>query len=246
MNGSEIKTEASVALTDIADATLDQLVEIFIERNRQGDSVDVEEFADANPEHADTLRAVLPAVSAMERFGKQSALENTSLERPTFDEGNSFGDYKIGSLLGRGGMGSVYEAFQNSLRRHVALKILPPESLPSERSRDRFMLEAHAAAKLSHPNIIPVYEVGCLNNCHFYSMQLVKGSPLSAVIEDLTRTGQSAKQSELVSHPDVDTISGHVTAPDTKGSSTAVSSPLQDVSPGSSDNRPNDTGASVH
>ncbi len=73
---------------------------------------------------------------------------------------NQIGDYKIVREIGRGGMGVVYEAEQYSLRRRVALKVLPQFSHFSNEFRVRFQREARAAARMHHKNIVPVFEVG--------------------------------------------------------------------------------------
>ena len=216
MQGQGNTTAKHSAPGDASDeVTLDRLVEHFLTRQREGDPVDVAEFARKHPRHADTLHAVLPAIKAMEQFGQRV---NSSSDK-LVEVGKSFGGYEILSLLGRGGMGAVYEAKQASLGRRVALKILPRESLPSQRLRSRFMLEAHAAAKLSHPHVVPVYEVGCVDECHFYSMQLVKGHPLSTVIDELSNGDESDDIDESIVSVGVDTADGPLTVSDTKQSS---------------------------
>ncbi|MCG3137057.1 MAG: Serine/threonine-protein kinase PknD [Phycisphaerae bacterium] len=94
-----------------------------------------------------------------------------------------FEGYEIIREIGRGGMGVVFEAVQLSLRRSVALKILPavvhalrPESV------QRFRAEAEAAARLQHPGIVPIYDFGAQHDCHYYAMELIRGQPLSDVV----------------------------------------------------------------
>src|SRR6185437_2863747 len=89
--------------------------------------------------------------------------------------------------LGRGGMGIVYEAEQVSLRRRVALKVLPFAATLDARQIQRFQVEAQAAACLHHPHIVPVYGVGCDRGVHYYAMQLIEGQSLAAMIADLRR-----------------------------------------------------------
>ena len=95
------------------------------------------------------------------------------------------GDFQIVREIGRGGMGIVYEATQLSLGRRVALKVLPFAAALDAKQLQRFRTESHAAAQLLHPNIVPVYAVGCERGTHYYAMQIIDGQPLDAYIRDL-------------------------------------------------------------
>ncbi|MBL8756118.1 MAG: serine/threonine protein kinase [Planctomycetes bacterium] len=97
--------------------------------------------------------------------------------------GHCVGDYRIVREVGRGGMGVVYEAEQLSLRRRVALKVLPAASTASPRSIERFRREAAAASRLRHPAIVPIHEVGEWRGTHYYSMEFVDGLPLADVMQ---------------------------------------------------------------
>jgi serine/threonine protein kinase len=100
-------------------------------------------------------------------------------------EAEPLGDFRIVREIGRGGMGVVYEAVQRSLGRRVALKVLPFAAALDGRQLQRFHNEAQAAAHLHHPNIVPVYAVGCERGVHFYAMQLIEGQNLAALIDGL-------------------------------------------------------------
>jgi len=84
-------------------------------------------------------------------------------------------------------MGIVYEAEQISLRRRVALKVLPFAATMDPRHLQRFHNEAQAAACLHHTNIVPVYFVGSERGVHFYAMQFIEGQPLSELIHQMRR-----------------------------------------------------------
>lgn len=93
--------------------------------------------------------------------------------------------YTIIGEVGRGGMGIVYEAIENALSRRVALKILPPAAALDPRQLARFRNETLVAGRLDHPQIVPVYFVGCQNETHYYTMKFIEGRSLKAVIADL-------------------------------------------------------------
>lgn len=97
--------------------------------------------------------------------------------------GQTIGRFEILSELGRGGMAVVYRARQTDLDRIVALKILPP-SLTSDQSYiARFRQEARSAARLEHPHIMPIYEVGEVAGYHYIAMKFIKGRTLKQLLE---------------------------------------------------------------
>jgi tetratricopeptide (TPR) repeat protein len=110
------------------------------------------------------------------------------------------GDFRLGRELGRGGMGVVYEAEQVSLRRKVALKVLPLAATLDPRRLQRFQNEARAAASLHHTNIVPVFAVGEQQGVHYYAMQLIAGQTLAAVLQELR--GQAQQQGTSQAAPD--------------------------------------------
>ena len=97
--------------------------------------------------------------------------------------GNNISKYEILEVLGTGGMGEVYKARDQSLGRDVALKILPPDLAKDPKRLARFKEEAKAVAALDHPNIVTIYSVDEADGLHFLTMELVRGSTLSRVIE---------------------------------------------------------------
>ncbi len=97
--------------------------------------------------------------------------------RPS-DVPQKIGGYRIERLIGKGGMGAVYLAVQESLRRPVALKVLAPRLAADRDFVHRFQAEARAAAALSHPNVVVVYDVGEDNGAHYLSMEFMAGGSL--------------------------------------------------------------------
>jgi hypothetical protein len=93
--------------------------------------------------------------------------------------GSTFAGYRIESLLGRGGMGVVYEATDLSLDRPVALKLIAPELADDQRFRERFLAEPRLAASLDHANVVPIYEAGEHDGQLYLAMRYVQGSDLN-------------------------------------------------------------------
>ncbi|HEY1377137.1 MAG TPA: serine/threonine-protein kinase [Gemmataceae bacterium] len=100
------------------------------------------------------------------------------------------GDFRILREVGRGGMGVVYEAVQESLGRRVALKVLPFTASLDDRQLQRFRTEAQAAAHLHHTNIVPVFAVGSDRGVHYYAMQFIDGQTLAGVIRELRQAAK--------------------------------------------------------
>jgi tetratricopeptide (TPR) repeat protein len=105
----------------------------------------------------------------------QSIRTHETERRETF---TSIGRYRLMEELGRGGMGVVYHAFDPQLGREVALKVLLDQGFASAEARERFMREAHVAARLSHPNIIPVFDTGEHEGKVYLAMQFIEGAAL--------------------------------------------------------------------
>ena len=102
----------------------------------------------------------------------------------TFDlePGTMHGPFRIVGVLGKGGMATVYEAYEAPLERVVALKVLPPAFLHDETFANRFTQEARLAASLEHPNIVPIYAGGIDAGIPWMSMRLLDGGSLSDLI----------------------------------------------------------------
>jgi hypothetical protein len=153
----------SQSLQEIQDGVLEQL--------HAGDPVDRQALLDTHPEHAEALGAF---------FSLVDEIEDTPLRpQPT---PTRLGDFRILSEIGRGGMGVVYEAEQVSLKRRVALKLLPPAFQQDHKLVGRFKREAEAAGRLRHPNIVPVYSFGEVGGTPFFAMERVEGTSLAQII----------------------------------------------------------------
>jgi serine/threonine protein kinase len=169
---------------------IEELAESFLARFRAGERPPLSELVAAHPELTEEIRALFPALIEMEQAGSaigptpgwaasRAPLGGTPLE--------SLGDYRIIREIGRGGMGVVYEAVQESLGRHVALKVFAPWAPTDRKMIERFQREAKAAARLHHTNIVPVFGVGEHNSYRYYVMQFIQGQGLDAILGELRR-----------------------------------------------------------
>src|SRR5262245_5221571 len=168
---------------------VDELAEEFAERYRRGERPPVAEYTAKYPQWADEIRELFPALVMMEEFKPQAGEATgdyavTGSSRPPLER---LGDYRILREVGRGGMGIVYEAEQESLGRHVALKVMPRHSLLDPQRLRRFQREARAAARLHHTNIVPVFGVAEHEGLHYYVMQFIQGEALDKVLDELRR-----------------------------------------------------------
>jgi ABC-type branched-subunit amino acid transport system substrate-binding protein/streptogramin lyase len=95
----------------------------------------------------------------------------------------TFAGYRVDSLIGRGGMGVVFRAWDVSLDRPVALKVITPELAQDERFRTRFLRESRLAASLDHPHVVPIHEAGERDGQLYLAMRYVEGSDLRTLLD---------------------------------------------------------------
>jgi WD40 repeat protein/serine/threonine protein kinase len=174
--------------TTASDPILNDLVEEFANRLQAGEPVDLQAYALEHPDQAEQLLRLLPAVQVLVKVRHSSASADASaaaapgLASPPL---HVLGDYRIVREIGRGGMGVVYEAEQQSLGRRVALKVLHHHAGQDARMLARFRRESRAAAQLHHSNIVPVFEVGQQGDRCYYAMQFIRGQALDEVFREL-------------------------------------------------------------
>jgi hypothetical protein len=180
---------------------VEQLAEEFAERYRRGERPSLAEYTARYPELADRIRRLFTALIEMEQLGSVDGHRTgphvpATPGTPPAPPGSGgvqggvpgqVGEYRILREVGRGGMGVVYEAVQESLGRHVALKVLPFHGLLNPTHLERFRREARAAARLHHTNIVPVFGVGEDAGLHYYAMQLIQGQGLDTVLDEVRR-----------------------------------------------------------
>jgi serine/threonine protein kinase len=162
---------------------IDVLAEEFASRFRRGEHPTVSDYVSRHPELADALREALPPIALMEQLKRRNT--SGAAMTPTLPKLERLGDFKIVREVGRGGMGIVYEAWQESLGRQVALKVLSRASWLDPQRLQRFEREARAAAALHHTNIVPVFGVGEQDGLHYYVMQFIPGRSIAEILGKL-------------------------------------------------------------
>ncbi len=190
----------SSRLADIADD--------FTARLRSDDGPTMDEYIRRHPELADEIRKLFPSIQMMEQLSSREESERqfeSRTRRLILEPDGLLGDFRIVREIGRGGMGVVYEAEQQSLKRRVALKVLGPTMANSPKQLLRFQSEAKAVARLHHTNIVPVFGVGEHEGMHYYAMQLIDGITVAdAIAQDDTHdpfmTTRFGRMSEVAPH----------------------------------------------
>lgn len=134
--------------------------------------------------------------TTLQQAEKDDSAEYLEVVEPTADMDalGQIGDYQIRSVLGTGGMGYVFEAHDSKLDRSVAIKVMKPSVASDRLSRERFVREARAVAKIKHPNIVTIHQVDPDNKHPFLVMELLEGESLK---DRLARVG-SLSQSEAI------------------------------------------------
>ncbi|WP_147869303.1 serine/threonine-protein kinase [Stieleria maiorica] len=187
---SDLSVEPS-ATRHLSDAQKDRmtlLLDRYLSALEQDVPPALEELAVDDPELIEPLRCYINGLEDLHRIAAGFAPHGAT--DAAADDEKRLGDFRLLEEVGRGGMGVVYRARQLSLERIVAIKLLPFAAVLDARQIARFKNEAHAAAGLNHPNIVPVYTVGVQRGVHYYAMQFIEGRSLDAVIADQSARGE--------------------------------------------------------
>ncbi|MEZ6136534.1 MAG: serine/threonine-protein kinase [Pirellulaceae bacterium] len=168
---------------------LAEFVSRLVERLQGGESLSLSEVTAEHPQFAKDLREIWGVLVVTHAVaGNLHTLSDTQSSNASTEFSSKLrigtlpfeiGDYRLLEVVGRGGMGVVYRATQLSLHRDVAVKMIHENRPLSPENRLRFMAEAEANARLDHPGIVPLYEVGEFQGHPFFSMQLIRGETLS-------------------------------------------------------------------
>jgi len=163
---------------------LERALELFVAYRANGG--DWQHLLDANPDLADVLAAMRDDDGGGAADGSATTIEAS---------GDLLGDYRLGRVVGQGGIGTVHEARDRLLGRRVAVKVLRPESAASATALARFRREAQTLARLDHPNVVRVLGVGVDGGRHWLAMAFVDGESLAARLEQIRAAGGHAGDS---------------------------------------------------
>jgi hypothetical protein len=186
--GGDLSSQASDA-----DERVGEAIEAYLALAEQGSPPEIEDFVARYGELKDDVRAGLEGLELVHGllgigsahgsgYGRGSSLDHR------IESGRRIAGYRVVRELGRGGMGTVYEAVHVGLDRPVALKVLGILAAPDSSARRRFLNEARTAAGLHHTHIVPVFDVGQVGGLCYYAMQRIEGSGLDWVVRHLRRT----------------------------------------------------------
>ncbi|MCA9230494.1 MAG: serine/threonine protein kinase [Planctomycetales bacterium] len=135
------------------------------------------------PHLADELRELWGTVMVVDAVAQRPHPIDSTIGFPSpaaeIRPPRQLGDFELGDEIGRGGMGVVYRARQQSLGRDVAVKLILRGAQASSDEQARFQVEAAAAAQLDHPHIVPIYDVGSAEGFQYFGMKLIEGQTLA-------------------------------------------------------------------
>ena len=183
------------------------------QRHRLAEPVELQEYLDRFPGQREQILQLVagsPTLSVVPTLPPPGTSSDASLP--------SLPGYEIIDLLGRGGMGVVYQARQTRFGRRVALKMIRDVSLAGPEGRVRFRAEAQALARLQHPNIVQVFEGDEQGGSPYFSLELVEGGNLA---RRFNHKPQLPREAAAL----LEVLRGPFTMPMNKGSFTATSSP---------------------
>ena len=153
----------------------------------------------------DQLGRCLDLVKKSRRIGLQTTIEEVLVKQGLLSEtkveelqeinqmvngGKVFGTYRLGRLIGQGGMGKVYEAVHEIMGRTVAIKVISLKFTEDKNNTARFYQEIRALSKLNHPNIVIIYEAGVVNRRHYFAMEYLSGPSLQDYVNSKKALGE--------------------------------------------------------
>jgi tetratricopeptide (TPR) repeat protein/serine/threonine protein kinase len=187
---------------DNPEKDIEQIVQQFVDAQLRGENPDIDDFVKQYPGLEDRIRQRIHNLREIDGLFASlmqpdaSDFQDTPAEHDLI--GQKLGDFEIVKLIGRGGMGAVFLAHQISLDRDVALKVVSDISGARGKSLERFKREAKVLAKISHPNIVPIYEVGEQGPYSYFAMEHIKGVSLDKILTSIRNAKPGDKASDIM------------------------------------------------
>jgi formylglycine-generating enzyme required for sulfatase activity/serine/threonine protein kinase len=189
-------------LSDSQREALEKAMQQFVDAQLDGQQPDIDVFLKQHPDLEGQLRYRIRSLQEIDGlFSGLMEADAADLGAPTAEHelvGKSLGDFRILRLIRVGGMGAVFLAHQASLDRDVALKVVSDVVKTRSRIIARFKREATALAKLSHPNIVPIYEVGQEGPYFYFAMEYVSGFSLDQLLDSIRMATPEDKASDVL------------------------------------------------
>lgn len=162
---------------DAHEQELANCITALSERLQNGENISLMQACDQYPQFAEDIRQIWGTVLVANAVGEDGlkSLTEDIVGRHDLVLPEVVGDYEIQEVIGKGGMGIVYRAYQHKLGREVAIKMIQRSRSSKSEEMKRFFVEAEATARLSHPHIVRIFEFGELKDLPFFSMELVRG-----------------------------------------------------------------------
>jgi serine/threonine protein kinase/Flp pilus assembly protein TadD len=181
---------------------IEQAVQQFVDAQLRGQNPNIDEFIKQYPGLEERIRQRIQNLHQIDSLFAALLSPNAADFQDTPAEhnliGQKLGDFEIIKLIGRGGMGAVFLARQISLDREVALKVISNISGARGRSLERFKREAKTLAKIPHPNIVPIYEVGEEGPYSYFAMEYIKGVSLDKILAGIRNAKPGGKASDIM------------------------------------------------
>lgn len=179
MSGSSDASSRSgqSGLIDSTEERIAELLDAFLISQEQGRSATAQQLLADNSDIAIELQNHLDAIQALE-LDQPNRNESFSEPFTPYAFPKQLGRFEVGRILGQGAMGVVFAGVDTKTNRDVAIKVLTDRIGMDETRIERFRLEANTAAALNHPNVVPVYTVGCEQGVNYYTMRLIVGESL--------------------------------------------------------------------
>ncbi len=181
---------------------IEQAVQRFADAQLQGQKPNIDEFVKQYPEFESQIRQRIQSLQEVDSlFDCLMQADDSDFGDATTEYnlvGQKLGDFEILKMIGQGGMGAVFLARQVSLDREVALKVVSHIGGAQVKHLDRFKRESKVLAKISHPNIVPIYEVGQQGPYSYFAMEYVKGVSLDKILSGIRNAKSDDKASDVM------------------------------------------------